>query len=250
MTPSVPEDTESFSKYTFSRRDALRYGFFTAVFAGARPRQAFASPGAPLQLRRVTPADCETISRLMSSCVANDRSFHGKCEPWSIRWAEVLVKRRPESLILEREGVAHGFVELPKRRAEIKPLSAGASKAERGSYEAKKRLRRTFWLQAVGIDSDLLRGREAVDEFLILLVRGAERALELGFTDVECYLPWARHPKLTLAWEDIPGVVETQVASVDQVSGRFTHHYRIRLAEFATHLRGKSIGFDDVILSL
>ncbi len=234
----------------WTRRDALLASVAAAFALGAGiPRRAYALPGDGYRLRRVGPADGDAVSQLMTSCVSSGDSFHGKCDPWSVRWADVTIQRRPESLVLERSGEVLGFVEIPNPRPEPVAPGMNAEAAERARYARQLRVSRTFQLKAAGIQSDRLTGRDAVDSFVLLLVLGAERALDLGFDHAECLLPWAKHPKFEKSWSRLGGR-EVEPASRDQVTGQLTHQFRFDLARVVDELRTEVGGFGDVEIDL
>ncbi len=151
--------------------------------------------------------------------------------------------------MLERSGEVLGFVEIPNPRPEPIEPEANARDDEHTRYATQLRASRTFWLKAAGIQSDRLRGQAAVDSFQLLLVRGAERALDLGFDHVECVLPWKKHPKFAKSWKSLGGQ-EISVASRDQVSGRLEHHFRFDLALLVDELQEQVAGFGDVEIDL
>jgi hypothetical protein len=65
-----------------------------------------------LGLRKVGAGDAADLQAIMNSCVSDADSFHGKCDPWSLTWADHMVRRRKESVILTVDGLPAGFFEL------------------------------------------------------------------------------------------------------------------------------------------
>lgn len=68
------------------------------------------SPG--LALRKIGTGDAADLQAIMNSCVADADSFHGRCDGWSQSWADHMVRRRKESVILTADGIPAAFFEL------------------------------------------------------------------------------------------------------------------------------------------
>jgi hypothetical protein len=68
------------------------------------------SPG--LALRKIGTGDAADLQAIMNSCVADADSFHGRCDGWSRSWADHMIRRRKESVILTADGIPAGFFEL------------------------------------------------------------------------------------------------------------------------------------------
>jgi hypothetical protein len=72
-------------------------------------RVAPARAGTSLALRTVRPEDAAALVEIMNGCVGDADSFHGKCEPWSLRWAEICARRHPETVVITRDGLPVAF---------------------------------------------------------------------------------------------------------------------------------------------
>jgi hypothetical protein len=173
-------------------------------------RGAFSPRGAGrgrvgLALRKVRRDDAEPLRSIMNGCVSDADSFHGKCDPWSTRWAEICTRRHPETVVITRAGVPVAFQEIPSIRSAIEPPAADASAEERRKYELRDQSRRVFYLQAAGVRADVLGSEEAVRMFRRVLYYGFKRARDLGYEQVECFVPCQQHPKMARAWTDYPG---------------------------------------------
>jgi len=94
---------------------------FSGIGAIWRRLAVAQSPG--LALRKIGADDAADLQAIMNSCVADADSFHGKCDSWSRSWADHMVRRRKESVILTVDGVPAAFFELaPIRNLPPPPL--------------------------------------------------------------------------------------------------------------------------------
>jgi hypothetical protein len=88
-----------------------------------------------LELRKIGADDAADLQAIMNSCVTDADSFHGKCDPWSLSWADHMVRRRKESVILTVDGLPAAFFELaPIRNPPPPPLRMQARRSGRQPF--------------------------------------------------------------------------------------------------------------------
>ena len=172
--------------------------------AGLWSRRA-AGLATPLVARTIASRDAAALQTIMTVCVADGDSFFGKCGEWSRAWADDLVVRCPDSVVLTAASTTLAFLEIPPIRAPLAPLAADASLPERERHAARQRNRTTFRVNAAGVRDDVLTSAQAVRTFRALLYRSFVRARELGYETVEAVAPWERHPRLTKKFTAYPG---------------------------------------------
>jgi hypothetical protein len=195
-----------------------------------------------LALRKVRPGDAADLQAIMSGCVTDADSFHGKCDGFSLRWAEVMARRRPESVVITLDGVPVAFQEIPSIGPPVEPLAEDADEEEQEKFRLRDLNRRTFRLTAAGVRADLLEGSEAVEMFRRILFYGARHARELGYEYVECVAPWQKHPRLPKAWTEYRGCELTEPVSVSEVDGREAYWLRWRLVDMIDELEIEGAG--------
>jgi hypothetical protein len=200
-----------------------------------------------LALRRVRLDDAGELRAMMNGCVGDADSFHGKCEPWSLRRAEIAARRHPETVVLTLDGQPVAFHEVPSIGKPAVEPAADAAEEEWEKYELRERSRRTYRLAAAGVREDLLGPGEAVEMFRRVLFYGFAAARAQGFEYADCFAPWERHPKMARAWTDYPGC-ELLARSRDQAGGRDLYWLRWRLDQATEALALE--GADDAALDL
>ena len=77
------------------------------------------SPG--LALRKIGTGDAADLQAIMNSCVADADSFHGRCDGWSQSWADHMVRRRKESVILTVDGIPSRLLRAGANRESSAP---------------------------------------------------------------------------------------------------------------------------------
>lgn len=210
-------------------------------------RRVAPAAGSGLALRKVRLDDAADLRSIMNGCVGDADSFHGKCDEWSLRWAEICARRHPETVVITMAGTPVAFQDIPSIRPAVAPPAGDASAEELRKYELRERNRRTFYLQAAGVRADVLGEEEAVRMFRRVLYYGFERARSLGYEQVECFLPWEQHPKMARAWTGYPGC-ELVMRSRNQAGGRDAYQLRWRLDDAVEALALE--GADDAALVL
>jgi hypothetical protein len=195
-----------------------------------------------LELRKIGADDAADLQAIMNSCVVDADAFHGKCDPWSLSWADHMVRRRKESVILTVDGIPAAFFELAPIGRFPDPPEEDASAEEWGKYELRDRNCRTFRLSAAGVRADVLSAEEAVEMFRRLLYYGAKAARDLGYDYLECLAPWDQHPKMPRKFTDYPGCELTQPVSYSQAGGRDLYWLRWNLDDMITALAEEGAG--------
>lgn len=215
---------------------------------GAWTRRARAVTESPLALRRVASADAAGLQAIMTSCVADAGAFFGKCGEWSLGWAQELIARCPDTVVLQRDGDALAFLEIPPIRPPGPAPADDASSEARASHAVRERNRTTFRVTAAGVRDDLISAGESVALFQTLLVEGLTRARELGYETVEAIAPWERHPRLEKKWTDYPGCELVEPPSVSPVDGKALYWLRWRPDDAIPALAADSAAHHDVSL--
>jgi hypothetical protein len=205
-------------------------------------RIAFAAAPRSLGLRKVMPSDAGYLEAIMNSCISDVGAFHGKCNPWSREWAEKLISIRPETPIIEMNGIPVAFIEIPPIRQPQPEPPPNASPEERQAYERAEEARRKFRVTSAGVRSDLLDKDDATRMFLRVLYYGAKEARSLGYETVEAFAPWDRHPTLQRRWDTYPGC-EIINRSLNQKTGEYLYLLRWNLDDMVTTLAAE--GADD-----
>ena len=88
---------------------------------GALWRKLAFAQAPDLELRKVGAGDAADLQAIMSSCVADADSFHGKCDAWSLSWADHMVRRRKESVILTVDGIPSRLLRAGANRESSAP---------------------------------------------------------------------------------------------------------------------------------
>ena len=88
------------------------FGVALSGFGGMARKPALGASVGTLSLRKVTGNDAASLEAIMNSCVSEVGAFHGKCNPWSRGWADHVVQRKTESLLLTVDGAPAAFFEL------------------------------------------------------------------------------------------------------------------------------------------
>jgi hypothetical protein len=198
------------------------------------------SPG--LALRKIEADDAPDLQAIMNSCVTDAESFHGKCDTWSRSWADHMVRRRKESVILTLDGVPTAFFELAQPHRFPEPPADDAGSDEWEKYDLRDRNVRTFRLRAAGVRADVLSADESVDMFRRVLYYGAKAARELGYDHLECLAPWDQHPKMPRRWTDYPGCELIEPVSYNQADGRDIYWLRWNLEDMIAALAEEGAG--------
>jgi hypothetical protein len=103
------------------------------LFRRVAPTQAQSG----LALRKVRLEDAQDLQTIMTGCVSDADSFHGKCDGFSLRWAEVMARRRPESVVVTLDGVPVAFEEIPPIGPPVEPLADGADEEEQEKFRLR-----------------------------------------------------------------------------------------------------------------
>jgi len=205
---------------------------------------AWGQQGARLQLRQAALTDAPDIAAIMNSCVTGSDAFHGECGTWSERWAELLVQRRTESLVISVDGQLLAFIDIPPIRPTPLPLGPGANFQEIERYETKQRARETFRVTAAGIRADLLDSTESAGMFRRILYYGSKHALELGYQYAEALVPWIQHPGMPMPWTSYPGCELAAPPSISQGPGPDLYLIRWRLDTAVDALAAEGAGVE------
>lgn len=235
--------------------DVGRRGFLSllaraaALLLGTRlcdwPRPAGATATGGLELRNVRSADAPALRSIMTSCVAGADAFFGTCGDWSLSWAEELIARCPETVVLLRDATPVAFLELPPIRPPSPPPGSNASPGLQEAYRTRERSRTTFRVTAAGVRDDLLDAEDSVRLFRALLFRAFSRARELGY---ETVAPWDQHPRLGKRWTDYPGCEFVEPPSISPADGRALYWLRWRLEEAIGALEAEGAAKQDLVL--
>lgn len=188
-----------------------------------------ARAGTALGVRAVTTGDAPALQAIMTACVGYDGSFFGKCGVWTLSWAEGLIARCPQSIVLTRDNAPVAFFELKP----IKPPVAGeTTDPDQQAWAA--RARTVCRITSAGVlpaSSD-----EAVPLFYTLIYQAFLAARAMGYEYVEAFAPWERHPLLDRAWTDYPACELVDPVAHNQAGGHDLYHFRWHLADAITAL--------------
>lgn len=198
------------------------------------------SPG--LALRKIGSDDASDLQAIMNSCVSDEDSFHGRCDAWSLSWADHMIRRKKESVILTVDGIPAAFFELAASGRFPEPPSDDASEEELDKFELRDRNARTFRLSAAGVRADVLSPEESVEMFRRVLYYGAKAARDLGYEYLECLAPWDLHPKLPRKFTDYPGCELVEPVSFNQADGRDIYWLRWNLDDMIAALAEEGAG--------
>ncbi|MGD9764394.1 MAG: hypothetical protein AB7V27_11815 [Candidatus Binatia bacterium] len=192
---------------------------------GASLRRAIAG-APPLQARMVTASDAAHLQAIMSACVGPGGSFYGQCGEWTLGWAQELIARCPQTLVLTENDVPVGFFQVRSIKPPIAspPPDAGAADVEK--YELQVRERATCLIRAAGVKPSA--PELAVPLFQTLLYHAFMHARSIGYAYVEGFAPWQGHPLMAHAWTAYPGCELVEVAG-NLGYGRDLYHLRWRL---------------------
>lgn len=230
---------------TIERRGFLRLlGRVAALLAGAVlwPPARRGLAATTLTARTAKGRDAAALQAIMTSSVADDDAFFGKCGEWSLGWAEDMVARCPDSVVLSVRTTPVAFLEIPPIGPPLAPPAVDASAAERERYALRARNRATFRVSAAGVRDDLLSFADSVAVFRTLLFAGFRHARELGYDAVEAVAPWERHPRMTRKWTDYPGCTLVEPVSRAQGEEKDLYWLRWRLDEALTALAAEGVG--------
>jgi len=178
-------------------------------------RRALASADS-MSARPVQGGDAPALQAIMTSCVNDGDAFFGKCGVWPMSWAEEFTQTRPDSPVITWNGATVAFFEVPPIRPAI-GLASDASPAETAHHAARETRRTTFRVHAAGVRFDQLSADDSVLMFRTALLHGFRAARDLGYTHVEAWAPWDKHPMLARKFTDYPGCELTQPVAHDQV---------------------------------
>jgi hypothetical protein len=147
-------------------------------------------------VRRVRGGDEEQLLALMRSCVNDEDSFHGVCNPieWTEIWAATVVDDRPRSIVLTLNETIVAYFDLPS----VEPRLTGDPIIDDH--------RLAFWCGAAGVRLDLLGRDLSMQVFQRLLYEALSDAMSLGYEFVRAAAPWDRHPYLPQRFEAYPGM--------------------------------------------
>lgn len=182
------------------RRRFLSWAAFSVIgwLLGVRRGRAAAQPASSdaWAVRRVRRGDEEQLLALMRSCVNDEDSFHGVCNPieWTETWAATVVDDRPRSIVLTLNETIVAYFDLPS----VEPRLSGEPVID---YH-----RLAFWCGAAGARSDLLGRDLSMQVFQRLLYEALSDAMSLGYEFVRAAAPWDRHPYLPERFEAYPGM--------------------------------------------
>jgi len=165
----------------------------------------------------------------MTTCVAAGDSFFGQCGEWSRAWADDLVVRCPDTLVLSSGATPIAFLEIPPIRPAAPALPKTAGPAERERDAVRRRNRTTLRVTAAGVRDDLLDRQQSVAVFRALLHDAFARARALGYEAVEAIAPWEQHPRLAKRFTDYPGCTLVEPVSYAQDGGRDLYWLRWEL---------------------
>ncbi|MBX3023602.1 hypothetical protein KF840_01695 [bacterium] len=197
---------------------------------GLLGRRRAAALGGTLAARPVRSADASALQAIMTSCVNDGDAFFGRCGEWPLSWAAELAQTRPDSPVITRNGVAVAFFEVPPIRPAI-ALAADASPAEVAQHALREQRRTTFRVRAAGVRFDQLGAEDAVRVFRTALLEGFRAARQLGYTHVEAWAPWDRHPLLSRPFTDYPGCELIEPVASDPAGGAAVYRLRWQLAD-------------------
>ena len=208
----------------FDRRHFLRglgesAAIVVGLLYGMPGRRARAAEAGLVAARPVTAADASALQAIMTACVRDGDSFFGKCGEWSRAWAEDLVTRCPDTVILASGAMPIAFLEIPPIRAAAAPLAPPATTSERQREADRRRNRTTLRVTAAGVRDDLLDREQSVAVFRALLHDAFRRARDMGYEAVEAVAPWEQHPRLRRKFTDYPGCRLVEPVSRSQEGG-------------------------------
>jgi len=161
--------------------------------------------GASFSARAVATTDAAALREIMISCVKSNESFHGKCGDWPLSWAETLIQKRPNTVIITKDGTPIAFHELPVPALAPPELTADSTDEQRRAHAIRERQRVTFRVHAAGVRDDLLSPAESVATFRTVIYQTYKAARALGYEYAEAFAPWEKHPKMPRKWTDYPG---------------------------------------------
>lgn len=215
------------------RRTFLKLLGGLALTLGGLPalgrRRALAAAGA-LSARPVAAGDAAALQAIMTSCVNDSDAFFGKCGVWPMSWAEEFTQMRPQSPVITVDGTAVAFFEVPPMRPPL-ALAADAAPAEVARLAAREARRTTFRVHAAGVRFDQFDADASVMLFRTALLHGFRAARDLGYTHVEAWAPWNKHPLLARKFTDYPGCELTEPVARDQVGTAAIYCLRWNLDE-------------------
>jgi hypothetical protein len=200
-------------------------------------RRALALTGA-LSARPVQRGDAAALQAIMTSCVSDGDALFGKCGAWPLSWAEELAATRPDSPVITWNGTPMAFFEIPPIRPALAP-AAHASAAEAAQHAAREARRTTFRVHSAGVRFDQLAVEDSLMLFRSALLQGFRAARGLGYTHVEAWAPWDRHPMLARKFTDYPGCELTEPVARDQVGDETVYFLRWNLADAIAVLTGE-----------
>jgi hypothetical protein len=182
--------------------------------SGLSGRRRAGAAASPLTARPVAPADAPALQAIMTSCVNDSDAFFGKCGVWPLSWAEEFTQTRPQSPVITWNGATVAFFEVPPIRPPL-ALAANASAAEVAQHARREQRRTTFRVHAAGVRFDQFDAADAVMLFRTALLEGFRAARRLGYTHVEAWAPWDKHPLLPRKFTDYPGCELTEPVARD-----------------------------------
>ncbi|MDX2169432.1 MAG: hypothetical protein SF182_20345 [Deltaproteobacteria bacterium] len=201
-------------------------------------RRALALSGA-MGVRPVQGGDAAALQAMMTACVADHDAFFGKCGEWPLSWAEAFAATRPDSPVITWNGAPVAFVEVPPIRPAL-ALAPNATPAEAAQHALRERRRTTFRVHAAGVRFDQVGAADAVMLFRTALLQGFRTARGLGYTHVEAWAPWDRHPLLPRKFTDYPGCELTEPVARDQVGDRAVYFLRWALGDAVAALAAEA----------
>ena len=168
-------------------------------------KRAAAQTQPSLALRTVLPEDASALQAIMTSCVAAQDSFYGKCGEWPMSWAQEFVTRCPQTPVVTQDGTPIAFLEVPPIRPPLPPPPPDATPEELEKYALRERNRTTYRVTAAGIRYDAVSPSDVIEMFITILYYAAQAARAIGYQYLEAWAPWDQHPKMTRKWTDYPG---------------------------------------------
>lgn len=217
----------------------LGRGTLALAGVGLLGRRRAAGLTGTLAARPVRSGDAGALQAIMTACVHDGDAFFGRCGEWPLSWAEEFTRTRPASPVITRDGDAIAFFEVPPIRPAI-ALAAGAAPAEVAQHALREQRRTTFRVRAAGVRFDQLGAEEAVRVFRTALLEGFRAARQLGYTHVEAWAPWDRHPLLARRFTDYPGCQLVDPVASDPAGGATVYRLRWDLEDALTALASEA----------